>query len=111
MSTTPTTTRTNPGAAALWASALVIAALIITQAGRLSAGNAALADVAISDDLSVATVFASDGEDVVAIVDRQSERLFIYGVEQATRVELYQSHSLKDLFAQGRGTVPATTVR
>lgn len=111
MSTAEHRTRTNPGAAALWASALVIAALVITQASRLSSGNAARADVATSDDLSVATVFAGDDEDVVAIVDRQSERLFIYGVEQAARVELLQVHDLKDLFSQGRGTVPTTTVR
>lgn len=105
------TQRTNPGAATLWASALVIAALVITQAGRLSAGNTARADVATSDDLSIATVFAGIDDDVVAIIDRQTERLYIYGVEQANRVELRQSHDLRELFTQGRGTVPATTVR
>lgn len=109
--TTTRAPRLNSGAAALWASAFVTIALIITQAGRLTAGNAALADVATSDDLSIATVFAGDGEDVVAIIDRQSEQLFIYGVEQATRVELRQSHSLRELFTQGRGTIPGTTVR
>jgi hypothetical protein len=103
--------RTNPGAAALWASAFVIAALVITQAGRLSSGNAAYADVATSDDLTVSTIFAGVDDDVVAVIDRQTERLYVYGVEQASRVELLQSHDLKELFTQGRGTVPATTVR
>lgn len=109
--TTSAAPRLDSGAAALWASALVIAALIITQAGRLSAGNAALADVAITDDLSVATVFANNGEDVVTIIDRQAERLFVYGVEQGSRVELLQSHDLRELFGQGRGAAPKTTAR
>jgi hypothetical protein len=93
----------NPGAAVLWGAALVIAALIITQAGRLSSGNAALADVAVSEDLTVATIYAGDDDDVVALIDRQTESLYIYGIEQGNTVELYQVHPLSELFGQGRG--------
>ena len=90
------------GAAALWASAVVVAALILTQAGRLT-GNQASADVATSGALTVLTAAAGDSEDVVAIIDGQGETVYVYGVEQGRTVLLHQVYGLRDLFREGRG--------
>jgi hypothetical protein len=105
MTTTHTThdQRVSAGAAALWASAAVLLGMIIHAAGARQTGKQARADVAFIDDLTLATLSTGPDEHVVAILDQQSERLFIYGVDQGRSVELYQVESLPAMFRQGRG--------
>jgi hypothetical protein len=98
------TARVNPGAAALWASAFVIGAMIIVQAGKLpSRGNAARAgNVSEIGDLTILTADSGDNEDILCILDRRSEQLFIYGVKNRRSVELFQTYQLADTFTDAR---------
>ena len=93
----------DSGAAALWASAFVILAMIIVQAGRV--GNEAQAEGMVSSvaDLTVLTASAGDTEDILAVLDRRAETMYIYGVDGARSVELYQFENLSDVFTQARG--------
>lgn len=95
--------RVSAGAAVLWASAMVLLGLILHQAGSRPWGNSAYADVASAKGLTVSTIAVSQDEDVVAVLDQQSEVLYVYGVDQGRSVELYQLQNLPDLFNQGRG--------
>lgn len=112
-STNPAARRIDSGAAALWASAFVLVALIITQASTLGRGNQARADVAVTTELTVLSAFAGNDEDIVAVIDRQSEMLFVYGIEQGRNIELFQAISLPHLFADGArsGGAAAPTTR
>jgi len=111
--TTPTSRRIDSGAAALWASAFILVALIITQASTLGRGNQARADVAVTTELTVLSAFAGNDEDIVAVIDRQSEMLFVYGIEQGRSIELFQAVSLPQLFVDGArsGGAAAPTTR
>jgi len=94
--------RLDTGAAALWASAFVIMGMIITAAARLGVENQALADVSEVADLTILTTRSADNEDVLSILDRREERIYVYGVEQGRTVALYQVQDLKELFIQAR---------
>lgn len=96
--------RVNPGVAALWASAFVIMAMIVVQAGRLPMnGNAARAgNVSEIGDLTVLTAESGDNEDILCILDRRSERLFIYGVQNRQSVELLRTYDLGEAFTSAR---------
>ncbi len=100
------TERLSGGSVALWASAFVIFALIIVQAGRLDTGNAAYAgNVTSIGDLTILTAEGGDNDDVLAILDRRDERLFMYGVRNRNQVELFQIYELggaQGMFAQAR---------
>lgn len=96
------------GTTVLGASAFVLAALTIIQAGR----PAAFAESANAGQFgySVATVRSGLGPDVrpyelVYVADSRGEMLFIYYIENATgqRMQLRQALSLPALFRQARG--------
>ncbi|MCA9305154.1 MAG: hypothetical protein R3B46_08600 [Phycisphaerales bacterium] len=100
-----TGSRLDTGAAALWASAFVIAAMIVSQASRLGAGNPAYAgNVSEVGDLTVMTASAGDNEDVLAVLDRRDEILYIYGVEQGRDLTLFQIHRVDELFQEAKGS-------
>lgn len=93
--------RVDHGLAALWASAFVIAALVLTQAGRLTGLEpTAAADVSEVADLTVVTTNAGSGWDVMALLDRRGEVLYVYGVSGGRNVELYQVQKLNEVFEQ-----------
>lgn len=94
--------RIQPGVGALWASAFVLAALVVTQAGRLGAGAQASADVASVGEVTILTSDTGNREDVVFIMDARSDALLVYGVENRNRVELYQNIRLTEFFTQAR---------
>ncbi len=106
-----TTRRLDTGAAALWASALVILAMLITQAGQRWAESAAQAsDVATIGDLTILTADSGDNEDILAILDRRNETLFVYGVRNRQSVELFDSYDMSRVFMDARvaaGLAPA----
>ena len=87
--------------AALWASACVIAALIIVQAGRMGP-EPARADVVSSVGGMTALTFESQSEDLLAVIDGRSENLFVYRVENKNSLDLLRSYSLPTVFAEAR---------
>jgi hypothetical protein len=90
--------------AALWASALMIAALIIVQAGRMGP-EPARADVVSTVAGTTALTFEAQSEDLLAIVDGRQEMLFVYRVQNKTALELVRSYNLPELFTEARGRV------
>src|SRR5262245_60979323 len=111
MNASPNTKSINSGAAALWASALVIAALIIVQAGRLSgAHNAAHAGMqGDRGDYTLLTASAGTGpetdpNDIFCVLDSREQILLVYEVEDAQKkqVVLRDVYQLDNLFLRAR---------
>jgi hypothetical protein len=98
----------------LWASAFIITALILMQAGRL-APNPAYGGMAASSDGGFSLVTSSDGNgpadapyDLLYIIDNAEEVLYIYTIPNATSsassgLELLGGGSLPTLFRAARG--------
>ena len=110
--TTQTTTmnrsQTRP-AAVLWASAFVIGALAIVQAGRLP-GNAAYAETTSNvGDYSILTARTGKGpedrpNEAVWVIDNREQVLVVYELEDAQRgtLTVRGGGSLHNLFLQAR---------
>jgi len=97
-------TRGVPAPAALWASAFVILAMIVTQAGRIT-GGASTAEaglVSTVNDYTVMTASGGDGQDNLILLDRRAERVFIYGANARDGVRLIESYDLKQMFRGAR---------
>lgn len=90
------------GLGALWASAFVLAGLVLVLAGQRGIERRALADVTEVGDLVVLTVDTGGAEDVVAILDGQDESLFVYGVQGNRSVELYVAEDVATMFANAK---------
>jgi hypothetical protein len=102
----PTRQSINPSAAVLWASAFVIAALVIVQAGRLP-GNPAHADSAVTrGDYTLLTTDASAplGDKLLYIIDSRGQTLLVYEIQDARRniVVLRESQNLEVMFRRLR---------
>ncbi len=103
-----TRSRTTP-VAALWASAFVIAALAIVQAGRLP-GQAAYAEtVSESGDYTVLTARTGKGPDerpheALWVIDNRERVLIVYDLEDAQRGNFIvrDGGSLENLFRAAR---------
>jgi hypothetical protein len=102
-----------PVAVALWASAFILAALTIVQAGRLPL-NAAFAGAANQGNEGVSVVTCETGlgpdnkpYEALWVLDSRGEMLFIYYIENANAGEksllLRQVVPVPDLFRQARG--------
>ena len=97
----------------LWASAFVIAALVVMQAGRL-APNPAFAGQAVTTDDGFSLVTASSGQgprgeryDVLYVIDSNEESMFIYYIDNAnttaaSRLDLKNGAYLPNLFNAAR---------
>lgn len=101
-------TTLNPSAAMLWASAFVIAAFIIVQAGRLP-GNPAHADMTIvKGDYTLLTTDSGRGgtppNEMLFIIDSRDQVLLMYEVEDARRgiLEFRGGGSIANLFLNAR---------
>ena len=87
------TKNVNAAAAVLWASAFVLAAMVIVQAGRMP-GSAAYADVvAESNDYTLLTVDSGRGERaapyvMLYVIDSRDEVLLVYEVPEAKNREI-----------------------
>lgn len=107
--TAPSPASMSPAAAVLWASAFVIAALIILQAGRLP-GNAAHAEM-VADRGSYTLMTASSGRgpdakpyEILYVLDSREQMLLVYEVEDARRrqVVLREGYNLDSQFQRAR---------
>jgi hypothetical protein len=113
----------NPSAM-LWASAFVLAGLIVVQLGRspapvggagmggldavVSAAMAApMADGSVSrvGDYTVMT-FSTGNDDVLAILDSRAEEMFLYRVRSMSEFEFLGRDNLPNLFATARRLGP-----
>ncbi|MBX3365300.1 MAG: hypothetical protein KF866_11115 [Phycisphaeraceae bacterium] len=85
---------------ALWASAFVLIALILTQAGRL-VGNTARAEMV--SQTGPYTVMTADGgnNDILIVLDARSERMHVYAATQRS-VDMLQSFDVPQLFSDAR---------
>lgn len=99
----------NASAAALWASAFVIAALIIVQAGRLP-GNAAHAEMA-TDRGSYTLLTCNSGrggetdpDELLYVIDSREQVLLVYEIEDARKKQfiLRDGGSLDTMFQRAR---------
>jgi hypothetical protein len=99
----------NTAAAVLWASAFLLAALVIVQAGRLP-GNPAYAEMALeSGGYTLLTTDSGRGGDaapneLLYIIDSREEVVLVYEIEDArqNQIILRDGGSLQNLFATGR---------
>ncbi len=99
----------SPSAAVLWASALVIAALTIIQAGRLP-GPAARAEMSSSHgDYTLLTARSGRGPDeapyeLLYVIDNRDQVLLVYEVAEAQRgvVTAVDGGPLDNLFRGAR---------
>ncbi len=96
-------------AIALWASAFVIAALAIVQAGRLPANSAYAETAAESGDYTLLTVRSGKGpedrpNETLWIIDNREQVLMVYELEDAQRgtLTVRGGGSLHNLFLQAR---------
>ncbi|HMN96809.1 MAG TPA: hypothetical protein PKC43_07180 [Phycisphaerales bacterium] len=94
----------------LAATAFILAALVILQAGRLPVAEAWAGGAAAAGDFSVVTATNGLGKEsrpheLLYLVDNRSELLFVYEVEDASRrsLVLREVTSLPVLFRAGRG--------
>lgn len=100
------------GAAALWASAFFILALIIVQAGRLGSPIApAHADITSAGNITVMTTQGSSGEDILAVMNSVDQTLFLYNVDSSRRVQLIQHYSIPQVFDDLAGRRGSSTPR
>lgn len=104
-------THINVSAAALWASAFVILALIIVQAGRLpSSGNSAMANMtADRGSYTLMTCDAGQGGDqdpdeILCVIDSREQMMLVYDVDDVRKkaILLRDGYSLDQLFVRAR---------
>lgn len=98
-------------AAVLWASAIIVAALILVTAGRLPE-NPAYAGMATTGNGGFSMVTAPSGfgpadkpYEVLYVVDNATQMLYVYAVDASTdrRIVYRSGASLPSLFRSGRG--------
>ncbi len=87
--------------AALTASAFVLGAVLIVQAGR-NADNQAHAEMtSVTGGYVIMTTQGQNGE-LLYMIDNVNEKLMVYNVIQQRTLELVRSESLPDVFAAMR---------
>ena len=93
--------RVDVGAASLWASAFIIMAMIVVQAGRLGVGNSAQAQVT-SDiaNLRMLTSKSNVDEELLSVLDQNNETLSAYLVVNSRSLERFDTISLPEVFNQ-----------
>lgn len=86
---------------ALWASAFVLAALLIVQAGR-GADNPARAEMtATAGGYTLMTTRTQSGE-ILYVIDNLTEQFFIYNVEQQRELVLLHKEDLPAMFSNAK---------
>jgi len=87
----------DAGSAILWASAFVITALTIVQAGR-STGTSAHASEIKSRAMSIATLNNNNAEEIIAIADDSLSAIFLYRVGTGPELELMDARPISAFF-------------
>jgi len=112
--TLPSTPDTHPDAVApwrslnhLWASALVLFALVLIQAqpiwGLQPFGNSeAQAGMVASSGAFTILTADSGNEDVVVLLDGRNEMLYVYRTDMRSGVQLFQRVPVAQVFADAR---------
>jgi len=109
MNQTPTRPNFNSSAAVLWASAFVIGAIILAQAGRLPV-NAAHAEIA-ADRGSYTLLTARSGRgpetepyELLYVIDSREQVLLVYEVEDTRKRQIVfrEGYNLDDQFQRAR---------
>jgi hypothetical protein len=92
----------DAGAAALFASAAVVLALILVQLSSVVGGAPANAQ-GVDRDSGVVTTTARASTDsaVLLVLDQRDERLYVYELENGRRLNLVDGEDLAELFASG----------
>ena len=88
----------DAGACTLWASAFIIMAMIVVQAGRTTGPAAYGQSQAKAKGLSLATLQNVADEDLLAVVDDSTSSVFIYRVAPNREVDLLTVRSLEAVF-------------
>ena len=88
--------------AGLWASAAVLTALILIQAGTLT-GNAARAEMVAHAGEFTAMTSDSGTEELLVVLDNRSEQLMVYRLRAQQALELLQNLSVAKVFESARG--------
>jgi len=89
------------GEGALWASAAVLAGLVIVQAGRMADSRAMAEMVTQSGDFTLMTT-AAQSEELLYVLDNRNEELTVYRVSNQRDLELLYKDSLPELFTAAR---------
>lgn len=100
---------TRRGTLPLLASALVLAGLVVVQAGRTGGSSpagpaAALAEMAVVGGgySAMTTQGQSSSEELLYVLDQRAERLLVYRVENGRALSLQRSEDLAQVFTQAR---------
>lgn len=99
-------THINQAAAVLWASALVIAALVIMQAGKLTGHSAYAGTASATDTYALVTSNSGQGgetdpNELLFVINRREAVMMVYEIEDARKrqILLRDGGSLVQLFA------------
>lgn len=94
---------------ALWASAVVLAALIVVELGGVfaPARSATAQSPSVAGDLTMVPAGAGDNEDVLIMIESRSEKLSVYGITGRNKVDLLQTYDLGRLFQEARAAAGA----
>lgn len=97
------------GTIPLLASALVLAGLVLVQAGRTGESSpvspaTALAEMAVVGGgyAAMTTQGQSSSEELLYVLDQRAERLMVYRVENGRTLVFQRSENLAQVFAQAR---------
>ena len=103
------TTSINHTVAVLWASAFVITAMIIMQAGRLQGSTAHAGQVESAGGYTLLTARSGKGTetdpfDLLYILDDRSDMLLVYEIDniQSNRINLRYAQNVAEWFAGRR---------
>ncbi|MBX3377860.1 MAG: hypothetical protein KF678_12755 [Phycisphaeraceae bacterium] len=89
--------------AALTASAIILAALVIVQGGRILGGDPVRAEmVTSSGGFTALTSQVSNSQDILLVLDSRSEELLVYRVENQANLELYRKYNVARMMADAR---------
>lgn len=82
---------------ALWASAFVLAAVLVVQAGR-NADNQVNAEMVSSNGSYVTMTTQGQNGELLYVIDNLNEKLMVYDVEQQRNLIMQNSVSLPEVF-------------
>ena len=104
------TSRIDTGSAVLWASAIMLVALVIIQAGKLPENSAHAGQAITEGSYTLMTAKKGRGQDadpeeLLYIIDNRNESLLVYEVPDSRKnsMVLVESGSLRNLFLRGSG--------